>query len=367
MRTDPRPPATGRHVHALALSLTICPVLGLSSCAAMQDRPAEEHGVFLPFLNAPASGRPLADVPRLQVSLGGDTTAAEMDTGSTGLLVAARLIPQWETLPRLGPARLTYSSSGRVMEGHWVVTRVTVSGAGGAAVTTRPMPVMAVTRVSCLANARDCEPEEAPRHIAMLGIGFARQGDHQAQSTPDRNAFLSLPGMDAGTLGRGYVVTRAGVQVGLPLAAPESGFRTVQLARSAQYPDWSAAPACITITDQAAPSCGTVLIDTGVSRMFLTVSTEQAQRRMTDGPEPALRPGTRVAVELVPGDAPLGYSFRVGEPGDPVAPSGVTLVGIGRRDAFVNTSFHVLNGFDYLFDADRGLVGYRRASATTSR
>ena len=37
----------------------------------------------------------------------------------------------------------------------------------------------------------------------------------------------------------------------------------------------------------------------------------------------------------------------------------MTLVGTGQHAPFVNTSFHLLNGFDYLFDADRGLVGYR--------
>jgi hypothetical protein len=40
--------------------------------------------------------------------------------------------------------------------------------------------------------------------------------------------------------------------------------------------------------------------------------------------------------------------------------SGVTLVGRGDRPTFVNTGVHLFNVFDYLFDADRGIVGYRR-------
>ena len=31
------------------------------------------------------------------------------------------------------------------------------------------------------------------------------------------------------------------------------------------------------------------------------------------------------------------------------------------RAPFVNTSLHFLNGFDYLYDADGGLVGFRWA------
>ena len=44
---------------------------------------------------------------------------------------------------------------------------------------------------------------------------------------------------------------------------------------------------------------------------------------------------------------------------NPLAPARVTLVGRGDRPTFVNTGVHLFNGFDYLFDADKGIVGYR--------
>jgi hypothetical protein len=76
-----------------------------------------------------------------------------------------------------------------------------------------------------------------------------------------------------------------------------------------------------------------------------------------------LAPGTKVAISLVPDAAPqagiAGYSFRVGDAADPLAPSRLTLVGRGDRPTYVNTSVHLFNGFDYLFDADKGVVGYR--------
>jgi hypothetical protein len=75
-----------------------------------------------------------------------------------------------------------------------------------------------------------------------------------------------------------------------------------------------------------------------------------------------LAPGTKVAISLAPEAHPqagiAGYSFRVGDAADPLAPSRLTLVG-GDRPTFVNTSVHLFNGFDYLFDADKGIVGYR--------
>ena len=88
--------------------------------------------------------------------------------------------------------------------------------------------------------------------------------------------------------------------------------------------------------------------------MFLTVPAD----RLTNGSLPV---GSKVAIQLVAaGELPaVGYSFTVGDTSDPVAPGSVTLSGIGTRATFVNTSFHLLNGFDYLYDADGGWVGFR--------
>jgi hypothetical protein len=37
----------------------------------------------------------------------------------------------------------------------------------------------------------------------------------------------------------------------------------------------------------------------------------------------------------------------------------VILLERGDQPTFVNTSLRLLNGFDYLFDAENGIVGYR--------
>jgi len=115
-----------------------------------------------------------------------------MDTGSTGVVVSADKIPHINSLPSLGPGELTYSSSGRIMIGRWVATPLSIAGGDGTRITTAPIAVLAVTRVECMPRARRCTPNPAPRGISMLGVGFGRRHDHQAQSGPEKNPFLNI-------------------------------------------------------------------------------------------------------------------------------------------------------------------------------
>ncbi|MFG1461569.1 hypothetical protein V5F77_01610 [Xanthobacter sp. DSM 24535] len=345
---------------ALALSgLPAAPALAADG----PDLSAHTTATFLSYLDAPLAGVPMTRPPSLGVAFGGRVVRAVMDTGSTGIVVAARAIPDLATLPRLGPGQLTYSSSGRIMRGTWVMTPVQISGTAGAQVTTRPMPVLAVTRVDCLKSARHCRPRRNPTGIAMLGVGFARQGDHQEQSTPDRNPFLAVEGMgDAAAPGgvrRGYIVTRRGVQVGLS-ADTVAGFSFIKLAKSSEFPDWAAPPACLSLNGRAPEACGTALVDTGVSTMYLSLPPAQQQGQVTGeaAGRTSLPAGAKLSVRLGAEGAGAAYSFAVGDAANPLAPLKVVLVPRGAR-TFVNTSLRLLNGFDYLYDADGGYVGFR--------
>ena len=240
---------------------------------------------------------------------------AVMDTGSTGVVVSASAIPGFEQLPKNGPARLTYTSSGRIMEGVWVSVPVTIAGANGASVTTRPMPVLAVTSVDCTGTARKCTPRDDPRQVAMIGMGFGRRNRSgpQADSSTDKNAFLNLLGTRAGAVHRGYLITRDGVELGAPAIGAPLGFITVHLARNQETGDWSGAPACIAIADHS-PACGTVLPDTGLTQMFLALPPDQVEgRAIPAGNDHTLPPGTKVTITLAPatpGAKPIaGYSF----------------------------------------------------------
>jgi hypothetical protein len=339
-------------------ALLAASVLAFSGAAQPHGK-AEGQGAFLRFFNRGEPGH-LQDPPHLGLSFGGRQLRAVMDTGSTGIVVSASAIPNIDRLPSRGPGTLTYMSSGRIERGDWVVARATITGANGASVTTLPIPVLAVRSVACLDNARNCTVREDPRHVAMIGVGFGRRGNREGPHGPDINPFLNLPG--AGSDGRrhGYIVSSAGVQIGLTGADPGDGYVTVQLSRDDQREDWSGAPACIVIDDRT-PACGTALPDTGVAGMFLSLPASDEQAAGTGGGDRGLSSGTKVTISLAPGASASGaasYSFRVGDLSNPLAPTRVTLVGRGDRPTFVNTGVHVLNGFDYLFDADKGIVGY---------
>ena len=135
-------------VRAFALIPVLAALVPVVACAQTVDG-ASHAGVFLRYLNAPAAGADLREPPHLMLSFGGRRLKAVMDTGSTGVVASASAIPGFEQLPKNGPAKLTYTSSGRIMEGVWVSVPVTIAGANGASVTTQPMPVLAVTNVDC--------------------------------------------------------------------------------------------------------------------------------------------------------------------------------------------------------------------------
>ncbi len=333
---------------AMAAALAMTPLAVGAQGVEAPDYAPFKSGVFLRYLNAAEGG--IRETPRIGLSFGDRVLRATLDSGSTGVVVAARFIPNVDQLPVIGPGKLTYTSSGRVMEGSWVTTPLTLAGADGASVATEAMPVLAVTRVSCLETARECTPSDDPSGIAMVGIGFAREADRQAESTPEKNPLLRIAG--EGERRRGYVLTAEGIHVGLTRENTRGDFHFVKLERQEQLPDWKGIPACITISGQTPPACGSMLVDTGVGAMFLTVPPSQAPSApLPDGTAVAIAVGTEAA------NTPL-YSFTTGDRSSPLAPSTVHLA-VSDKRVFVNTSFHLLNGFDMLYDADGGYAGFR--------
>jgi hypothetical protein len=353
-------------VRPLAIGVRGLAALALGVAPALAASPGPyagfEQGAYLAYINAPARGGDLTRPPQLRISFGGRSCAVVMDTGSTGIVVSADKIPNIDRLQSLGPGQLTYSSSGRIMIGRWIVTPVTVMGRDGVGITTAPIPVLAVDRVECTDNARRCTPREAPRGISMLGIGFARRHDHQPQSGPSKNPFLNVAavnGIKAGHLRRGYLVSSGGVSVGLTAGNTQGDFAYIKLERAGD--DWAATPVCIAVNGVTPAACGTLLMDTGVTAMYLTVPDSQAPNTIVTSNDrsPTLAGGTKVTISIPSEAAPQAlYSFTVGDAGNPLAPARLILVS-RVRPPFVNTSVHFLNGFDYLYDADGGFVGFR--------
>jgi hypothetical protein len=190
----------------------------------------------------------------------------------------------------------------------------------------------------------------------MVGIGFGREGDRQDRSTPETNPLLRVVnGGSSGERRRGYVLGPEGVHVGLTGANTRGDFTVVKLTRRPDRDDWAGVPACLSLNGQRPPACGSMLLDTGVSAMFMTAPPAQAGA-MTG----TLAPGTQVSIRLGTAEQSSElYGFTVGD-GSALAPQGIHLRVSADRPAFVNTSFHLLNGFDLLYDAEGGYAGFRR-------
>ena len=327
------------------------------------------RGVYLSYVDAPAADEDITRIPLLRASFGGPPFNIVMDTGSTGVVVSAHRIPNIDALPSLGPGRLTYTSSGRIMIGRRVVTALTVMGADGAQLTTSPIPVLAVTRIECTARARNCRPNDDPRGVSMMGIGFGRGHGPEAEGNTRKNPFINVatiaaPGGNSETaqgMRRGYIVTRRGVHVGLTGENTQAPFNYVSLTRSESGNDWSGISACISVNGAAPAACGSMLMDTGVTTMYLTLPEDQAAIAVRpDGVRAfTLAPGTSLTISAPSAEAPqMHYTFTVNDALNPLAPRRLVLIR-GGRAPFVNTSLRLLNGFDYLFDADGGRAGFR--------
>jgi hypothetical protein len=117
------------------------------------------------------------------------------------------------------------------------------SSAFGTRVTTAPIPVLAVTQVQCIEGARRCTANEAPHGISMMGIGFGRRHDHQAQGAPDKNPFLNITklnkdGPDVERMRRSYIALTE-VIARMPLVLHETRGQPLLAPRSFSREQWS--------------------------------------------------------------------------------------------------------------------------------
>jgi hypothetical protein len=99
-------------------------------------------------------------------------------------------------LENLGSSFL--SSSKRLWVGHWVPLTVTFLDQNDKPVATSFVPVLGVEQeVICPSYVQgttcpDQPLQQATGDIIYMGVGFAREHDHQPQGTPDKNPLLNL-------------------------------------------------------------------------------------------------------------------------------------------------------------------------------
>jgi hypothetical protein len=342
----------------LVAAMLALPAAG--GAARAQDTPlAQYRGLSeleIPFANGPISA---GYVPEVWLKLPGSPPRRfGMDTGSTGIVVAADHYTPGPGDVAAGPGRIVYNSSGRILTGTQYVTDVVIQRDGSTPVATARVQVLRVTGITCLEHARDCRPEQNPRDVAFMGVGFDRAAAQGSEASAPRNPFTSLVSLASGapvsSVRPGYIVTRTTVHLGMT-AEFTHDFAFVKLAPSAAsrpgVPEWSAAPMAVSV--DGVMGDGTILMDTGINYMFLSAPAGTPLEPGTRAPA-----GTKIAVYLPDrrSPQPAFYAFTVGERANPLRPEKVEVV--RDRGVFVNTGRMFLEGFDYLYDAAGGYVGY---------
>ena len=334
-----------------------------TGAAWAQGGPANQYSglatIHIPYANGPIR---VEHVPQIRLKLKGAAPRRfGMDTGSTGIVVAADHYEPGPGDTNDGPGQLTYSSSGRVLHGTHYTTDVDILNNDDTPAATARVQVLRVERIACLRNARNCQPNEHPRGTAFMGIGFDRrgaQGGNQGVEAP-RNPFVNLTSLASGastsSIRPGYIVTRTGIHLGMTPELTRT-FAFVKLSSKntnsiGGLPQWNAAPLTVSVDGQL--GSGTSLPDTGINYMFLSPPTGTSLTRGERVPE-----GANIQIWLPGQDARAAafYQFTVGDRANPLQPQRVEVV----RDAgvFVNTGRMFFEGFDYLYDAVGGYVGY---------
>lgn len=326
------------------------------------DAPVPDYSGYQQCYRIPFANRKPVDFEHLEslsvrVTLnGGPPIRLQVDTGSAGVIVGASDVPQID--PQAPAGSITYSSSGVELLGVWTPVTLTFPDSRDAQgnVATAVIPVLAVSERKVHAGAVNSgrfKPSLNPK-VYMLGIGTGRgKQPHQ-----ERNPWVNLKEMQAGTMRRGYTITREGITLGLTGAAVGSGYLYEKLNEhrgtepgpvlTPPAPkDWDSALGWVTVGDVRSATAG-MLLDTGLTNMMIQV------------PDPAFRgdvpDGTEITVYLLSGR--LSYRFRVGDFTNPVTPRRVTWV---RRTPtpLINTGLRALALYDYLYDGDGGYFGLR--------
>ncbi len=275
---------------------------------------------------------------------GGPPHLFEIDTGSVGILVPrARLGPNYQDFDPTQDITFKYSSSGNAYWGQWVLVEVILGvpadwdGTGD-----YPGGLIEVFAVD----------QPADFDGGVLGIGFAIDG--KADGGPARNPLLNL-NYQGTTLGAGYIVSSTAIQAGLTLTNTAE-FAFVALTRNTAGLDWEQPTGSVELPGGFQYDLP-VLMDTGIDRMVLWLDVADRPPMLAGFSQFPAGVTVGIAVPPAGGEAEpvLQYSFVTGNAGQPMAPVQVEW----RGGHGINTGRNVLAGFDYLFDADGGRIGFR--------
>jgi hypothetical protein len=184
----------------------------------------------------------------------------------------------------------------------------------------------------------------------ILGVGFAIGG--LADGGPARNPLLHLA-YQGEKLRRGYFIRSQGLEAGLT-SSNTDGFAFVELQRNADGDDWMQPIGTLGLPNNFSVDLP-VLVDTGVDEMLLWLNPADRPSGSADATEVAAGVAVTITAPASSNAPALHYSFVTGDATDPAAPSAVEW----RNGTGINTGRHILASADYLYDAARGMIGFR--------
>ena len=341
------------------------------------------ESALIPFTNT----TPLTpgSTPTLSLQVGGGSAMSfGMDTGSTGIAISSSLYTPGANDRLIGSGATQYSSSGLQYNGNVYQTTVNINGAAGSVVATSVVDVLVVTGATCYKYQATYCPggiNTTPvgvniTDIHYAGIGFAAGNGFMgsAIAASAANPFTNIVTISGHAVTtnnyvQGYVITPSGVNLGLT-SSNTSNFAYVKLGAQPAQTDatlWGRAAALVTTStpipggSSTVSGVGHILTDSGVGEMIISPA---AGSGLVVGAAP--NPGTVITVNLGGQSGSHNYySFTVGENiGTPqIAPTTIEVA--ADTGVFVNTGRLFLNGFNYLYDATNGFVGYSWTNAVS--
>ncbi|MEI6446796.1 MAG: hypothetical protein WCO96_02805 [Actinomycetes bacterium] len=353
------------------LTPTVCKTGTGRTCAQAN---VQTNGLWL---NAAVGfGKPMPGV-------GGSTTRPtssnfdqyQIDTGSIGAVA-----PVTDLGPNVvgpgAPSWKYYDSSGFEFAGFTYLAPVTLS-MKGVKPFGNPVRMLGVVTSACAPN-KPCSGPPQFSNFHYMGVGIDRENNTSADpfASPGDNALLSIRSTNSNPISQGYLLSGGSIRVGLT-AATGVTYTKQQLAPNPDNPgDWNAAAGCVAFPTPGSPPptplCGSLLMDVGIQQMYVSVapgnlpaavqgglsSTQQVQITSPNSTDPALNysfvAGPRVNNHLTPnpvGRAPSYVSLFTSS----TDTSGQAFTG----DVQINTGRYVLFGSNYMFNAQKGQIGFK--------
>ncbi|WP_428663948.1 autotransporter domain-containing protein [Reyranella sp.] len=318
------------------------------------------------------------------LTLNGNVNQFIIDTGSTGIAASSAYFTPGPNDIAQGPGKVSYSSSGFSFKGTWYKTNVGIMDtakvgahgkgavAGAQLATSEGISILAITEACDKKNV--CKPA-APDALAYMGVGYNRNAVTEPPPPGSLiNAFTNISslasGAPIGTYRQGYVISNAGITLGLSSEATRN-FGVMKLlpdpanATALGIP-WSTAPMTVMVDDSGKPaSGGTMLPDTGIDYMFLHSGSDNPFSKVKCGKDAFCAvDGTRIRVWL-PGQTGAAATFVYVVPTDKEAePGRVENDGVSTTP-FINTGRQFYDNFTYYYDDVGGFVGYKAVPGGT--